>query len=79
VTEKAYAAAGVTVFYDAEVCQHAGACVRGLPQVFDVAKRPWIQPENATPGAVVTTVLSCPSGALRTELPEGADGGHRQA
>src|SRR5215217_380095 len=45
---RAYTAPGVTVFYDRERCLHFAECVRGLPEVFDVAKRPWIQPQNAS-------------------------------
>jgi uncharacterized Fe-S cluster protein YjdI len=57
----------VTVSFDAEVCQHSGNCVRGLPAVFDVAKRPWIQPDNAPAADVIEVVGRCPSGALRIE------------
>jgi uncharacterized Fe-S cluster protein YjdI len=41
---RAYTAPGVRVFYDKGRCLHFAECVRGLPQVFDVGKRPWIQP-----------------------------------
>ncbi|MFZ8528429.1 (4Fe-4S)-binding protein, partial [Staphylococcus aureus] len=40
---KNYTGREVTVSFDAEVCQHAGECVRGLGDVFDVSQRPWIQ------------------------------------
>ena len=59
----------VTVSFDAEVCQHSGNCVRGLPPVFDTAKRPWIQPDNAPAAEVIEVVGRCPSGALRIESP----------
>ena len=75
MTEKAYVADGVTVTFDAEVCQHAALCVRGLPRVFDTAARPWIQPGNATVEEVVSQVELCPSGALRAQkTPDGGDG-----
>jgi uncharacterized Fe-S cluster protein YjdI len=32
----------LAVRYDPKVCIHAGECVRGLPSVFDVSKKPWI-------------------------------------
>ena len=35
-----YTAPGVTVFYDRRRCLHFAECVRGLPQAFDVEKRP---------------------------------------
>jgi uncharacterized Fe-S cluster protein YjdI len=66
---KAYAGAGIVVTFDAEVCQHSGNCVRGLPQVFDVRRRPWIAPDAAPAADVAAAVARCPSGALRYELP----------
>jgi len=45
--EKRYEADGITVTYDAGLCIHAARCVEGLPEVFDVGRRPWIQPANA--------------------------------
>ena len=46
--EDLYTAPGVRVFYDRGRCLHFAECIRGLPQVFDVAKRPWIQLQNAS-------------------------------
>src|SRR5215216_4572323 len=68
---RAYSAPGVRVFYDRGRCLHFAECVRGLPQVFDVAKRPWIQPENASAQRVAEVVRRCPSGALHYRLEEG--------
>ena len=68
---RAYTAPGVTVFYDRGRCLHFAECVRGLPQVFDVAKRPWIQPQNASANEVAEVVRRCPSGALHYRLEEG--------
>src|SRR5215208_115390 len=67
----AYTAPGVRVFYDRERCLHFAECIRGLPQVFDVAKRPWIQPQNASADEVAEVVRRCPSGALHYRLEEG--------
>ena len=71
---KSYSAPGVTVSFDAETCQHAAMCVRGLPRVFDTSARPWIQPANATVAEVVSQVQMCPSGALSVEVTDGGDG-----
>jgi uncharacterized Fe-S cluster protein YjdI/CDGSH-type Zn-finger protein len=72
---RAYTAPGVTVYYDRGRCLHFAECVRGLPEVFDVKKRPWIQPENASADAsaerVAEVVRRCPSGALHYRLEEG--------
>jgi len=65
---RAYTAPGVTVSYDAARCIHARACVQGLPQVFDVSARPWIQPQHAPALEVQAVVHRCPSGALHVLL-----------
>jgi uncharacterized Fe-S cluster protein YjdI len=44
---RAYTGEGVDVYFDAQRCLHFAECVRGLPAVFDVKQRPWIQPANA--------------------------------
>jgi uncharacterized Fe-S cluster protein YjdI len=49
-------------------CIHAGECVRGLPSVFNVSKKPWIDVNGASPAAIVEQVKYCPSGALTYEL-----------
>jgi uncharacterized Fe-S cluster protein YjdI len=59
-----YTTPGVRVFYDRGRCLHFAECVRGLPEVFDVKKRPWIQPQNASTEQVAEVVRRCPSGAL---------------
>lgn len=55
----------ITVEYDQERCIHAAECVKNLPSVFDPDKRPWIQPEHATPDQIKKVVHSCPTGALK--------------
>jgi uncharacterized Fe-S cluster protein YjdI/CDGSH-type Zn-finger protein len=69
---RAYSAPGVTVFYDRGRCLHFAECIRGLPEVFDARKRPWIQPENASAEEVAEVVRRCPSGALHYRLKEGS-------
>jgi uncharacterized Fe-S cluster protein YjdI len=66
---KEYQGKDVVVTFDAEICQHAGECVRGLPQVFDTKKRPWINPDGAPADAVRAQVRRCPSGALQYHEP----------
>jgi len=62
----------VTVTYDPAICSHAGECVRGLPEVFDAKKRPWIEPDEAGAKEVAATVARCPSGALAIEAEQHA-------
>lgn len=64
-----YARDGVVVTYEVALCEHAAECVRGLPEVFDTTKRPWIQPEHASVERVVEVVRRCPTRALKTERP----------
>lgn len=64
-----YEAAGIVVTFDPTVCAHSGACVRGLPSVFDVTQKRWIRPEKASPDVVAEQVARCPSGALRVVRP----------
>lgn len=53
-----------TVNYDLKRCIHAAECVKGLPSVFDPDKKPWVDPDQASPEQVRETVASCPTGAL---------------
>jgi uncharacterized Fe-S cluster protein YjdI len=60
-----YTKGGLTVTFDPRVCTHSGNCVRGLFDVFDVSKRPWVNLDGATADKVVEQVKRCPSGALQ--------------
>ena len=62
---KEYANDSIVVTWNAQRCIHTGICTAGLPAVFDVAKRPWIQLEGADADAVAAVVHRCPTGALR--------------
>ncbi len=59
-----YQGNGIVVSYEVKRCIHAAECVRGLPAVFDLDKRPWIQPVEASPDALTEVIVRCPSGAL---------------
>jgi uncharacterized Fe-S cluster protein YjdI len=65
---RAYAAPEVTVFYDRGRCRHYAECVRGLPQVFDPTRRPWIRADLADADTVAEVVRRCPTGALHYRL-----------
>ena len=58
----------IMVTFDPNVCIHSGACVRGLPAVFDVRRTRWVQPELAAPEEVAAQVARCPSGALQYQM-----------
>ncbi|MFI8826328.1 (4Fe-4S)-binding protein [Streptomyces sp. NPDC053431] len=62
---KEYDGEGITVTFEPRRCLHAAECVHGLPSVFDLGRRPWVQPDQAPPELVAEVVRRCPSGALR--------------
>lgn len=61
---KAYTGTDITVTFDMSRCIHARNCFLRLPDVFDPAQRPWVQPDAASAEDVAAVVKSCPSGAL---------------
>jgi CDGSH-type Zn-finger protein/uncharacterized Fe-S cluster protein YjdI len=63
-TIRHYANDKIDISYDARRCIHAAECVRGLPVVFDTARRPWILPTAASSEAIATVITKCPTGAL---------------
>jgi uncharacterized Fe-S cluster protein YjdI len=66
-----YEGPGITVTFDPEVCTHSAQCIRGLPRVFDVKRKRWIQLEHESADAIAAQVARCPSGALQvTRTPE---------
>ena len=65
---QSYETPDITVTFDPNVCTHSGACVRGLPAVFDVRERRWVRPERAPAADVAAQVGRCPSGALQFRL-----------
>ena len=57
----------ITIRYDEKVCIHAGKCVQGLPQVFNVNQDPWVNVNGASVEAIKQAIKMCPSGALTLE------------
>ena len=54
----------ITVIWQPEICQHSTLCWKGLLQVFNPQKRPWINMDGATTQQIIEQVQKCPSGAL---------------
>lgn len=69
MARKLYTGPIVDVSFDIDMCQHAAECVRGMPEVYDTSKRPWISAEYAdTPeraDRLRQVTRRCPSGALQ--------------
>ncbi|MFB7277999.1 (4Fe-4S)-binding protein [Streptomyces hydrogenans] len=62
---KEYDGEGITVTFEPRRCLHAAECVHGLPEVFDLSRRPWVLPDGAAPERVAEVIRRCPSGALQ--------------
>lgn len=71
MTRKEYRSEKIAVSFDLGRCIHSEECVRGLPEVFDPNKRPWIRPEGSDPALVAEVVMRCPTAALRFERKDG--------
>lgn len=61
---KHYANDEVTVVWQPHMCIHSAICFRGLPNVFDPRKRPWVTPEHENGERIMEQIDKCPSGAL---------------
>lgn len=56
------------VTYDANVCVHAGECVKGSPEVFKVVDGEFVIDQSAeSEEDIRRTVAKCPSGALQIQ------------
>jgi uncharacterized Fe-S cluster protein YjdI len=59
-----YAVEGITVVWNGTRCIHSALCIRGLPEVFDPRRRPWIDATAADPEHIAEVIRRCPTGAL---------------
>jgi uncharacterized Fe-S cluster protein YjdI len=70
---KKYSNGEVTIVWKPKECIHSGICFRGLNEVFDPRKRPWITPEHSTTEKIIDQIKKCPSGALSYYLNRDTD------
>lgn len=66
ITNK-YSNGEVTIVWQPHICIHSTRCWKGtsgLKDVFNPAKRPWIEPAGASTGRIIEQIKKCPSGAL---------------
>ena len=61
---KSYAGTKITIHDNRRICSHAAECVNNLSSVFNLNKRPWINPDGAITKEIIETIKKCPSGAL---------------
>jgi uncharacterized Fe-S cluster protein YjdI len=62
--KKKYSNGEVTVVWQPSKCIHSTICFKGLPDVFNPRKRPWITLEKSETDAIIEQIKACPSGAL---------------
>ena len=63
----------IIVTFDKERCNHVGECLRGLPKVFNVLRKPWVLPDLADPDELAEVIMRCPTGSLHFERTDGGD------
>jgi uncharacterized Fe-S cluster protein YjdI len=61
---KKYSNGDITVYWQPELCVHAAVCVSELPRVFNSRRRPWIDLSQGKTESIISTINSCPTGAL---------------
>lgn len=64
MARKSYPGKKLVVRYEISRCIHAAECVKGAPEVFDIDRKPWVDPDGAEAEKIVAVVDRCPSGAL---------------
>ncbi len=64
MAKRTYTNGEITVLWDSALCTHCEKCWRGLPAVFNLAARPWVNLTAASSAETVEQVEKCPSGAL---------------
>lgn len=62
--KRTYTNGEITVTWDPSLCIHIMNCIRGLPQVFNSGKRPWINMQAASTQEIIQTVEDCPTNAI---------------
>jgi CDGSH-type Zn-finger protein len=63
-----HAGRDITVLDARRICAHAAVCTDNLPEVFDVTRGRWIDPDAAPADRLADVVSRCPSGALAYAL-----------
>jgi uncharacterized Fe-S cluster protein YjdI len=61
--QRQYSNGEITVVWQPEVCIHSKLCWKGLRNVFNPQKRPWVNIDGASTEEIREQVSKCPSGA----------------
>ena len=62
--EKSFSNNEITVYWKPSLCIHSAICLHGLPNVFNLNAKPWINIYGAPNIDIINVVNKCPSGAL---------------
>jgi len=62
--QRQYTNGEITVVWQPEVCIHSKLCWKGLLNVFNPQKKPWVNMDGASTEEIRNQVRKCPSGAL---------------
>jgi uncharacterized Fe-S cluster protein YjdI len=54
----------ITVVWKPDICIHSRICWTQMREVFDPAKRPWVNMSGSVTEKIIEQVRKCPSGAL---------------
>jgi len=68
-----YSNGEITVNWKPDICIHSGICFKGLAEVFDPRRKPWIDMSKAETQQIIDQVKKCPSGALSYNINEEKD------
>jgi uncharacterized Fe-S cluster protein YjdI len=62
---QSYESDEIVVTFDPARCQHTAICLHGLPGVFDIKRKRWIDVKGAGADQLAAQIDRCPSGALQ--------------
>lgn len=62
---RSYKDQNIVVYWNPQICQHKGLCVKSDAHVFDPNRKPWILLENCDSEKIANAIDKCPSGALK--------------
>lgn len=63
----------ITVYWKPRKCIHATTCYKELIEVFNPARRPWVNMDGATTEKIIEVVDKCPTQALSWEYNNKSD------
>ena len=64
----------IRILWDSSRCIHTGLCLKLGEGVFDTTRRPWVDMSLSSDETIISTIETCPSGALRYERLDGGVG-----